>query len=154
MDDWSTPLSATLLSNGTVLIDDGLRSQAETLVDVTHERGVSGIVVSLEDGRRIELGADLAQFFIGVLERLAHGPVTVMTLPDELTTTTAAGLLGVSRPTLMKFVESGELSSSKVGSHTRLATTAVLEFKALREARRTRAFNSLRKLDDEIDDLA
>ncbi|MCS5723465.1 helix-turn-helix domain-containing protein [Herbiconiux sp. CPCC 203407] len=146
-------MSATLLSNGTVLVDDDLRHQAETLVAEARDRTLTGLFVALDDGQQIRVSADLGRFFVGVLERLAHGPVSVTTLPDALTTTTAAEMLGISRPTLMKLVAAGDIASTKVGSHTRLATADVLELKKIRDHRRAASFDALRAVDDEIDDL-
>ncbi|SDZ15962.1 helix-turn-helix domain-containing protein [Herbiconiux ginsengi] len=146
-------MSTKLLSNGTVLVDEDLRKQAEALVAEAHDRSLSGLFVSLDDGQQIKVSADLGRFFVGVLERLAHGPVSVMTLPDELTTTTAAEMLGISRPTLMKLIAAGEIASTKVGSHTRLATKDVLECKKIRDQRRAASFEMLRATDDGVGDL-
>lgn len=41
-------------------------------------------------------------------------------MPEVITTTTAAEVLGVSQPTLMKFVRSRDIPSTLVGRHTRL----------------------------------
>ena len=146
-------MAPKLLSNRKVLVDEGLRERAEAVVAEADDRSLTGLFLSLDDGSRVEAGPELGRFFVRVLERLAHGPVSVMTLPDELTTTTAAELLGVSRPTLMKLIAAGEIASTKVGSHSRLATDDVLAFKKVREARRAESFDALRDLDDEIGDL-
>lgn len=147
-------MTTTLLSNGTVVIDEELRTQAAALVREAHDNAFRGVTVTVDDGREIRLSPDLGTFVTRVLERAAHGAVSVMTLPDELTTTTAAELLGVSRPTLMKLVNSDRIPSKKVGSHTRIVTADVLAFRSERDAKRDAAFASLRDLDDEIDDFA
>jgi excisionase family DNA binding protein len=146
-------MTTTLLSNGTVVIDEELRTQAAALVRQAHDNAFTGVIVTVDDGREIRLSPDLGTFITRVLERAAHGAVSVMTLPDELTTTTAAELLGVSRPTLMKLVKSDRIPSKKVGSHTRLDTADVLAFRNARDEKRDAAFASLRGVDDEIDDL-
>ncbi|SEM85490.1 DNA-binding protein [Cryobacterium sp. TMT1-3] len=146
-------MTTTLLSNGTVVIDEELRKQAAALVREAHNNAFTGVIVTVDDGREIRLSPDLRTFITRVLDRAAHGAVSVMTLPDELTTTTAAELLGVSRPTLMKLVKSDRIPSKKVGSHTRLVTADVLAFRNARDEKRDTAFASLRSLDDEIDDL-
>lgn len=62
-----------------------------------------------------------------VLNAIAEGrPVAVSAMPDQLTTTNAASLLGVSRPTLMKWVREGRIDAVKVGSHHRLNAGDVL----------------------------
>lgn len=139
-----------LLTNGTVLVDETLRAQASELVRQAHDRSFRGIKLVTDDGSEVELSADLGAFVGHVLEGLARGPVSVTTLPDELTTTVAAELVGVSRPTLMKLVRDGELTAKKVGSHTRLSTTDVLAFRKTRARSRRAAFAALRALDEEF----
>ena len=78
------------------------------------------------------------------------GTVTIGSMPEELTTSTAAEQLGVSRPTLMKMIERGEIDAHKVGTHTRLRSTDVMEFRRSRQARRRQAFEELRALEDEL----
>lgn len=92
-----------------------------------------------------EVGVLLQQ----VLEAVAAGrEISISTVPVELTTSTAADLIGVSRPTLMKMVARGELSAHKVGSHTRLTSRDVFEFIRARQDRRRTAFDQLRDLLD------
>jgi excisionase family DNA binding protein len=147
-----SPVPANLLANGTVLVDDDLRAQATTAVVEVHDRALAGLTVVLTDGRRVEVGADLGNFLMGILERMIQGPVSVTALPREVTTTVAAELLGISRPTLMKLVASGAIPSRKVGSHTRLATSDVVELREVRDERRAASFEALREVADEIDD--
>lgn len=76
--------------------------------------------------------------------------MTIHSLPQELTTTMAAKMLDVSRPTLMKLIGEQRLPAHKVGSHTRLSTADVLAFRNEQREGRRRAFDELRKLDEEI----
>lgn len=69
-----------------------------------------------------------------VLETMAEGRgVAVIALDDELTAQEAADLLGVSRPTLIKYLEEDALPFRVLGAHRRLRTADVL---AYREKRR------------------
>ena len=53
-----------------------------------------------------------------VLEALAKGAnVAVLPLDTEITTQEAADLLGISRPTLVKLVESGHIPCRTLGAH-------------------------------------
>jgi excisionase family DNA binding protein len=70
-------------------------------------------------------------------------------VPEDVTTTTAAKLLGVSRPTLMKMIAGGDLPSHKVGTHARLKADQVLAFKRARLARQRKAFDELLDLEDD-----
>lgn len=84
-----------------------------------------------------------------VLDVMARGGrVTIGAVPDELTTSAAAAILGVSRPTLMKMVRAGELPAHKVGSHHRLKADDVYAARRQRRARERAAFDALRDMDD------
>jgi len=98
------------------------------------------------------LPPELGRLLQKVLQAVASGSsVTVMTTPREVTTSTAAAMLGVSRPTLMKMVKDGALPSRKVGTHTRLLSEDVLGARQARRARERAAFAAL--LDAEGDEI-
>lgn len=94
---------------------------------------------------------ELSRIISHILRVVAEGgTVTVGSLPNELTTTSAAQLLGVSRPTLMKMIKRGEIEAHKVGSHSRLRTDDVLAARRVRRERQRRALDELRILEDEL----
>ncbi len=87
-----------------------------------------------------------------VLETLASGgSLTISAMPEDLTTTQAARLLGESRPTLMKRIRNGELGSSKAGTHHRLKTEEVLALRRQLLEERREAARKLLALEDEFD---
>ena len=55
--------------------------------------------------------------------------VTIIPTNRMLTTQEAADVLGVSRPTLVKVLESGDLRFSKVGRHRRVALGDLLAYR-------------------------
>ena len=84
-----------------------------------------------------------------ILRVLAHGgTLTISALPTELSTTSAAAGLGISRPTLMAMIKDGILPAHHVGSHTRLLTDDVLAERIRRLERERAAFTQLRDIDD------
>lgn len=84
-----------------------------------------------------------------VLRAASRGEqLTIGSVPDELSTSVAADQLGISRPTLMKLIASGELASHKVGTHTRVRTEDVRAFRRARLERQRQAFNELRELEE------
>lgn len=98
-----------------------------------------------------KLPHELVEILARVVESVAKGgSVTVGTMPKELTTTAAAGMLDVSRPTLMKLINRGEVPAHKVGTHTRLRTEDVLQAKQERLRERREAFEELRDLEDNL----
>lgn len=140
-----------LLSNGTVFVEEGLRGQAAELVRRTEDLGTLDFALVAGDGSRVGVPTDVSAFLVHVLRGLARGSVSVTTLPEELTTTVAAELVGVSRPTLMKLVRNGELPARQVGSHTRLRTEDVLALRRTRAQDRRAALDALRELDEEFE---
>lgn len=83
-----------------------------------------------------------------VLRAIANGcSVTVTAVPPELTTSSAAALLGISRPTLMRMVDNEEIPAHRVGSHTRLMSADVLAARKNRRERERAAFTALFELE-------
>ena len=132
------------LVHDTVIIDEPTQSEAAALVHAAGDLSMDGFVVMI-DGKPHEVPAGLTKVILHVIERAGEGgALTVKTMPDELTTTVAADMLGVSRPTLMKLIASGEISAREVGSHKRLRAQDVLAFRAKRLTAQREAFGRLR----------
>ncbi|MDN5789366.1 MAG: excisionase family DNA-binding protein [Micrococcales bacterium] len=111
--------------------------------------GPEGVLTVERHGERVEpLPPELGQILQEVLRMMARGgTVTIGTLPKELTTTTAAAVLSISRPTLMGMIKEGRLPAHKVGSHTRLYADDVLAERSARRERERAAFAELRDID-------
>lgn len=138
--------SALTLINDSVIIDETTQSEAASLVREAGDFAMDGFVVTI-DGKSHQVPENLSQLILHVIEHAAEGgALTVRTMPDELTTTVAADLLGVSRPTLMKLISSGSIPSRDVGSHKRLRTSDVFALKAQKAASQANAFEALRAL--------
>ncbi len=87
-------------------------------------------VFSSHDEQPIELPASAAAALARVVKTVAAGHgVTVLPLFAELRTSQAADILNVSRPYLIKLLDSGEIPHHKVGSHRRIRTEDVLNYK-------------------------
>lgn len=95
---------------------------------------------------------DLVDSLIGVIERttellLAGKQVRVIEDDEAMTTQEAADLLNVSRPHLVKLLETGQIAQlPKVGRHRRVARSAVLKYKRTRDAQRESALKQLATL--------
>src|SRR5699024_4366571 len=110
----------------------------------------ASLVLRFADGSVKELPASIQRMLLGALTSIAQqGSVTIGQLPESLTSTVAADLLGVSRPTLMKWVKEGRISSSKKGSLARFSRDEVLELRDRNAATRRAALDELRALDEE-----
>ncbi|MGW0018054.1 helix-turn-helix domain-containing protein [Rhodococcus sp. NPDC003382] len=103
-------------------------------------------------------GGEVLSFPSELTGRLGHmldivsrgGTVTVGSLPAEVTTTTAAKMLGISRPTLMKLIREDALPAHEQGSHTRLLSKDVFEYREKQTAKQSEAFERLRALEGEL----
>ncbi|QCV93954.1 helix-turn-helix domain-containing protein [Acidipropionibacterium acidipropionici] len=130
-------------------VDDATVEAARSSVDSAKGKQLQ-LVLRAADGTLLELPHSVERVLHQALSSLATtGSVRIERFPEELTTTTAAELLNVSRPTVSKWARDGRLDSFKVGSHTRFHREDVLVFKKKRDQERRAAFDELRSLDHE-----
>ncbi|MFC6088218.1 helix-turn-helix domain-containing protein [Saccharothrix lopnurensis] len=132
-----------------LLADARDQRQAQALMRQLPPGGARFTAVADGQGTEVPVPDELSALIAQVVHAVARGhAVTVNAMPEELTTTAAAKLLGVSRPTLMRKINAGEIPSHKVGTHTRLRTVDVLRERDARRQRQLAAFNELRALED------
>jgi len=94
----------------------------------------------------IELPGSVLRLLIDVLSELAAGnAVKVVPVQAELTTQEAADLLNVSRPHLVKLLESGELRFHRAGKHRRIRFADLMAYKTRRDERSEAAMADLAK---------
>jgi excisionase family DNA binding protein len=92
---------------------------------------------------------DLVDSLTGVIEQstqllLAGKQIRVVEDNDAITTQRAADLLNVSRPHLVKLLETGQIPQlPKAGRHRRVARAAVLKYKRRQEIQRESALKQL-----------
>ncbi|WP_278315027.1 helix-turn-helix domain-containing protein [Lolliginicoccus levis] len=134
------------------LTDDELaQARRFATASADHSPAALEITARFSDGASIPLPPELAHIVGQVVAAMSRGgTITIGTIPEELTTTTAATMLGISRPTLMKLIERGELPAHKVGSHTRLSSKDVLARQEQQRQAQLRAFEELRDLEDTL----
>ncbi|MCL2468430.1 MAG: helix-turn-helix domain-containing protein [Micrococcales bacterium] len=117
--------------------DDNVAQVRDFLV----EHGTRCLLAEDGEGGQVELPKTVYQALVQVVEALAAGkPVTVTPQEPHLTTQQAADLLGVSRPTVVRLIDSGELRAERPGSRRRLLLSDVLDF---RERRREEQYAML-----------
>ncbi|MGL5816559.1 MAG: helix-turn-helix domain-containing protein [Phycicoccus sp.] len=140
-------MAASVAATNRVLTTERESELAETVLQDL--RGPEGSISVDRDGRHVvDIPPELGMILQQVLETVARGgAVTVTSIPAELTTSSAAALLGLSRPTLMKMIREGRIDAHKVGTHTRLKTDDVLAELRARRSRERAAFDALRDLD-------
>ena len=82
---------------------------------------------------QVELPRPVVYLFIRILDELSQGhAVAVHTLADveeEVSTSKAARILGMSRPTLIDLLEKGHIPYRMVGTHRRVPVVGLLAYK-------------------------
>ncbi len=86
-----------------------------------------------------------------LLELMEQGAdVEICAREQELTTGKAADLLNVSRPHLVELLESGEIPFHKVGSHRRVRTSDLLDYKRQRKQQSRKRLEELAREDEKL----
>lgn len=139
----------------TQLLQEETLNQAQTEAKkLLGDSNETAVTLTLSGNESQEIGDALSQVIQQVLHALAQGQrIEIQTSPQYLTTTMAARRIGISRPTLMKAIRSGELPAFKVGSHFRIRTGDAEVFrKTLLEktiAQKEQALKDLWKFEEE-----
>ena len=96
------------------------------------------------DGHNIEIPSDLVEALLLIVHQLQTGNgVSIAALRAEVTTAEAADLLNVSRPFVIKLLESGAMPFRKVGTHRRVRLIDVLEYRDRQDAVANAALNDM-----------
>lgn len=65
-----------------------------------------------------------------ILNAMSQGkPISIVPLATEVTTQSAAEILGCSRPYLVKLLEEGKIEYTKIGKHRRIKYEDVIDYK-------------------------
>jgi len=98
-----------------------------------------GAALRAPDGSVRHIPSEIFEVLEQVADALASGSgVTVAPNDMQMTTQQAADFLGVSRPTLIKYLEDGTISYEKRGRHRRVLLRDVVDFQErFRVSRRT-----------------
>lgn len=137
--------SATVI-NDQVMIDEATVENLKSLpfLDATTFEAAD------TEGRAVPLPLDVQRLISQILSSVAQrGEVTISRVPEELTSTVAAEILGVSRPTLMKWAKEGKIATHKRGTHNRFKRDDVLKLKQQRAEERMQAFREWREFEEE-----
>jgi excisionase family DNA binding protein len=94
--------------------------------------------------RAVTVPREAFELFLEVLGQMANGnAVTIVPVHAELTTQQAADLLNVSRPHLVRLLETGKLPFRKVGKHRRILFADLARYQKQDEARRREVMEEL-----------
>ncbi|HST57501.1 MAG TPA: helix-turn-helix domain-containing protein [Longimicrobium sp.] len=94
------------------------------------------LLVRTRSGGLEPLPRGLAALVASMLEEAAQGhTVALVSGAEEVSTSAAAEFLGVSRPHVVKLIDSGLLRGRRAGTHRRVRMTDLLEYKHTVERR-------------------
>jgi excisionase family DNA binding protein len=83
-----------------------------------------------ETGEKIKVPRRALVLLGNILKAMSEGiPISIVPLATEVTTQSAAEILSCSRPHLVKLLEEGKISFTRVGKHRRLMIEDVLKYK-------------------------
>jgi excisionase family DNA binding protein len=96
------------------------------------------------DGKEIELPDEIYGVLREVVAALLEGKaITIAPHTTQLSTQQAADIVGVSRPTLVKLLEQGEIPFVKPGRHRRVQLADLVAYKDRSRTRRRLALREL-----------
>lgn len=108
-----------------------------------------------EVGDHVELPAEVHRVLLQVIEAMQRGlAVTISPQSRTLTTQQVAELLNVSRPTVVKMLDRGDIPFEKINTHRRIKLADALAYRAERRAEQYEALSALYSTEyDEDDDV-
>jgi excisionase family DNA binding protein len=108
------------------------------------ELGVPALVGP--DGERLDLPETVYRLLKGIVKNMQQGR-TMMLVPEQahLTTQKVANMLGVSRPHVIKLLDSGAIPFHKTGSHRRILLKDTLAYAKDRDTKRKNVLDEIAK---------
>ena len=104
------------------------------------------------EGRSTPIPDEVYEVLRDVVEAMSRGQaITVAPHDQTLTTQEAADLLGISRPTLVKLLERGEIPHTQPGRHRRVRLADVMSFRQQSRVAARRALDDLVEISEEAD---
>ncbi|MFB2971369.1 helix-turn-helix domain-containing protein [Aerosakkonema sp. BLCC-F183] len=115
-----------------------------SLIGLTQQKKQLKVVEEDGSEQTVEIPATAFHLLVDILSQMAQGnAVTLIPIHAELTTQEAANILNVSRPFLVKLIESGELPCRRVGRHRRVYFKDVMKYKQQIDSQRMQVLDEL-----------
>jgi excisionase family DNA binding protein len=133
------------------LVENARRGADHLRPLVDHLPSNHDTIVMEVGGARFEVSGDVMKGVMDVLDAVVTNTSNSSeeVSEEELTPQQAAGILRMSRPSVMRLVEKGILSVRLVGSHHRLVRAEVLDYKKSNRTARREALQNLADLTEE-----
>lgn len=102
-----------------------------SLISSIEQLKTDQVEIEIEETReKIVLPKKALNLLGEILKAMSQGkPISIVPLATEVTTQSAAELLGCSRPYLVKLLEEGKIEYTKVGKHRRIKYEDVIDYK-------------------------
>ena len=139
---------ATLMLEHTVLPPEG---PLDELVELLSRAGAEPTTsLTGPNGEHLVLPPAVFAVLRDVVEAMSNGQaVTIAPVHQRLTTQEAADLLGISRPTFIKLLESGEIPFEQPGRHRRVRLDSVLAYRERRSSQQRESLDRMVEIADE-----
>ena len=141
------PAAARLTDSATYVPTPEEQGHLISFVEAMRERGQDvqpQPVVVTAAGERYELTTGMADMLVNLLRILANGQaVTIVPRHRLLTTQEAADLLNISRPTLIKILERGDVPYEMRGRHRRIRLDDLLAYQVKLHEQRAEALDEM-----------
>ncbi|GAA0596754.1 helix-turn-helix domain-containing protein [Kribbella sandramycini] len=149
-------MTAELLESQTYLPDEHEQlASVASFLDAHHRKSGDSLrsrylLVGADEGEQIELPESLHKVLVQAVAALTAGKaVTISPTMPKVTTQQAADLLGVSRPTVVRLIDAGELRCERIGNRRKILLADLL---AYRETRRQRQYQAIADTSVDIDE--
>ena len=120
------------------------------LYDLLTAAGSEPITLMSPDGKRILLPHEIFDALSNVVKAMVEGQaVLIAPVHQRLTTQEAADLLGISRPTFVKLLETDEIPYERPGRHRRVLLVDVLDYRNRRSTQRRAALDRMVEIAEE-----
>lgn len=116
----------------------------DELSDLLGRTDAESVTISRADGEHMVLPRAIFDALREVVDAMTRGKAVVIAPVHQLLTTQdAADLLGISRPTLVKLLEEGEIPYDRPGRHRRVRLVDVLDYRSSRSTQRREALDRM-----------
>ncbi len=122
---------------------------ASRIIKSSHKKGIK---IKIEDSDDVITVPKTAfSLFMTILQNMAEGKsISIIPSDSEVSTQQAADMLNVSRPHLVKLLETGQIPFRKVGSHRRILLKDIIEYDKMLEKERGRQLEYLAQQAQEL----
>ncbi|GAA1171704.1 helix-turn-helix domain-containing protein [Nesterenkonia xinjiangensis] len=125
-------------------VEDDIQKLAQFVKRAPSTAGQQAPCLVSPTGERQEIPAEVYDMLTLIVDALSAGRgVSIVPTDAQLTTQQAADHLGISRPTLVKLLEHGDIPFTKVGRHRRVKLEDLIDYENRARQERRQALDAL-----------